>query len=107
MAGLITDLTIAARLAGRKFSGANASKISSLDDTSAFRAQMDKLLANIAPGHIQETHWLTLTANAPPWVDSGMNVNPGESISWFICGRSTISKALVYGPIHAPKYGQK
>ena len=94
MAGLITDLTIAARLAGRKFSGANASKISSLDDTSAFRAQMDKLLANIAPGHIQETHWLTLAANAPPWVDSGMNVNPGESISWFICGRSTISKAL-------------
>ena len=78
MAGLITDLTIAAMLAGRKFSGANASKISSLDDTSAFRAQMDKLLANIAPGHIQETHWLTLAANAPPWVDSGMNVNPGK-----------------------------
>jgi hypothetical protein len=88
------QLTIAGRLAarglGRRFARADAEPATD----AAFRATLEPWLAALPPGLVagHGFHWLP--ADQPPWFDTGMQIEPGESVTLLADGRVHISRAL-------------
>ena len=88
------ELAIAARLAarslGRRLSGASAPAVTDAE----FRATLEPWAAALPPdataGHA--FHWLPGTQ--PPWHDTGIDLEPGESVTLFADGRVYLSRAL-------------
>ncbi|EAQ97511.1 DUF3047 domain-containing protein [Congregibacter litoralis] len=94
MPSLLTDLSVASQLflraTGRRLKGQQAPA----PDLEAFREAMDPLLQGIAPGVIKQTAWLDMPANQPPWTHSGVTVDEGDDVSYFLAGQVFASKAL-------------
>jgi len=94
MAQPLVELGIAARLAAaatlRRWRGG----LEPEPDRHAFRRDFEALLEAAPDGLIRETAWLDMPADEPPWVGSGLQLEPGESATWFACGRVYVARAL-------------
>ena len=59
-----------------------------------FRAGFSELLAK-APAHMLRTHtFFSVPANLPPWFDTGLDLDAGESVTVFAVGRTYLSREL-------------
>lgn len=94
MAGMLTELSVAARRLVDTFRRRRAGEIESAPDRRSFREGLQSLLDRAPSNVIAEYHWLDLRANAPPWVDSKLNLQQGQQATYFICGRTWASRPL-------------
>ena len=94
MAGPLTELTVAAQLLGRALGRRLRGELEPPPDLDAFRQGFQQLLDRAPADTFAEVRWCRLAANAPPWVESGLQLSPGEEASYFICGRTTVVGAL-------------
>jgi hypothetical protein len=51
-------------------------------------------LAAATPDAVREVRSFELPANRPPWLDTGLDLEAGERVSWFAVGRVHLSKLL-------------
>ena len=94
MAGLLADLSVAGKLALRTLGRRVRAKVESAPDVEKFRSEMDSLLSGLPGTVIRDYCWLDLSAQQPPWLGSGMQLNAGDEISYFSEGRVYASKFL-------------
>ena len=94
MTGALTDLAVAARLAGKALVRRLRSDIEPPPNLDDFTRGMQQLLDKASPGIIRDSAWLSMPASQPPWVSSGLHLEPGDEISYFIAGRAYANKAL-------------
>lgn len=94
MAGTLTDLTVAARLAGKAIARRLRSDIEPPPNLDDFTRGMGQLLETAPTGIIRDSAWLSMPASQPPWVSCGLHLEPGDEISYFIAGRAYANKAL-------------
>ena len=94
MAGLLTDLSVAGSLIARTLTGGHSNKIPSPEPSDGFETKLSASLAAIDQNLVAEYQWLTMKATQAPWVSSGITLNPGDHVSWFVCGRAYASKLL-------------
>ncbi|MDT0497337.1 DUF3047 domain-containing protein [Algiphilus sp. W345] len=94
MAGVITELAVA----GRRFIDTRrrrrAGQIEPAPDCARFKLRMQALLDQAPAGLIAKARWIDMPANAAPWLDSGVQLEPNDVVSWFVCGRTWASKPL-------------
>lgn len=94
MAGVVTELLVA----GRRFLDVRRQRRAGLiegpPDGTQFRQQMQALLERADASAIAEFRWVDMAARQPPWVNSGITLEPGDQASWFICGRTYAARAL-------------
>ena len=99
MAGALTDLGVAGRLAARAVGRRLRSDIEPPPDLDKFTADMEALLAQAPPSTVKEFHWVTVPATQPPWLGSGIQLESGEEVSLFVAGRVYANRLLdVYVP---------
>jgi hypothetical protein len=55
---------------------------------------LDAVLGKADRSVISDYTWLSMAASDAPWIDSGLAVNTGDNISWFVCGQAYASKLL-------------
>lgn len=94
MTGTITDLKVAATLAGRHLLRKLKGQQSPAHDLSAFQSEVDALIAQIDNSHLKAAQWVTLSATQAPWFGSGITLEAGEEITVFAEGRVYANKAL-------------
>ena len=93
MAGTLTELTVAGQLLTRALGRRLRGELEPPPDLDAFRQGFQQLLDRVPADTFAEVRWFSLAANAPPWIDSGLQLGPGEEATYFICGRTGVSKA--------------
>jgi hypothetical protein len=88
------QLVIAARLAARglrrRLSGPGAAPASNAEFRATLEPWVTALPAGLVAGHA--FHWLPTTQ--PPWHDTGIDLEPGESVTLLADGRVYLSRAL-------------
>mgnify|MGYP001814233822 CR=1 FL=1 len=94
MAGPLTDIGVAARLAARTLGRRVRSGLEAEPDIAAFRQRMQSLVSRIPEGLVQSTQWLDMPATRPPWIDAGVAVELGDELTYFTVGRVYASRAL-------------
>ena len=94
MSGLITDLTVAGKLAMRATRARFTSSLEPTPDLGAFEAGMQAILDTAADDLVLASQWLTIPATQAPWVNSEISVAVGEEVSYFVEGRTIVSKLL-------------
>jgi len=94
MAGTLTELQVAGKLALRAMGRRMRSQVEPAPDLDVFQGGMETLLAalpeNVVKGHL----WMTLPAQQPPWAGSGMRLEAGDEVSYFAEGRVYASEFL-------------
>ena len=63
-------------------------------DGDALRAALIRGLQGIPADVAADLHHVRLDARSPPWHDSGLDLAPGQWLSWFATGRVDLSRAL-------------
>ena len=63
-------------------------------EISTFRASLDPWLAALAHGAVQAHRYCDMPATELPWQDTGLDVQAGETITWFASGRVYLSRLL-------------
>jgi hypothetical protein len=107
LAGVLTDLVVAGRLASRAIVRRWHSGGAAPPDTGTFRRQMSALTEAAPAGTIRDVHWLELPANTPPWVASGLFLEQGDALSWFCEGRAYANRFLdIYVPPSVQVWGK-
>jgi hypothetical protein len=88
------QLAIASRLAARALRRRLARAEERPATDAEFRATLEPWLAALPPGLVagHAFHWLP--ANRPPWHDTDMDLEPGESVTLLADGRVYLSRAL-------------
>ncbi len=94
MAGPLTDLGVAARLAGRALRRRLAGEVEPAPDLDAWRQNWDAVLAAVPEGVVAAQAWIDIPADQPPWIASGLRVAPGDELSWFMDGRVELNRTL-------------
>lgn len=94
MTWVITDLTVAGRLALRALGRRRTGKIQPAPDLEAWRSGLDGSLARLPEGAVAEHAWVHLPADEPPWRDSGVELAAGDEVSYFTAGRIYASRSL-------------
>lgn len=94
MAGKVTELEVAARLLSRSLRRRWGSRSQPPPDLAAFRSGFRAALDRLPEAATREVRWLHLAADDPPWVDSGLLLKTGDEASYFVCGRTCVSRAL-------------
>ena len=59
-----------------------------------FRARFSALLAQAPPHVLRESAFVTVPANLPPWLDTGIALNAGEQVTVFAVGRVWLAREL-------------
>ncbi len=99
MAGVLTDLGVAGRLAVRALGRRLHSEIEPPPDLASFTDAMESILAQAPPSTVKNFHWVTVPAAQPPWLGSGIDLEAGEEVSLFVAGRVYANRFLdVYVP---------
>jgi hypothetical protein len=87
------ELAIAARLVARglrrRLNGEIAPPVSDRE----FRATLEPWLAELPPGVLADHVFLRIPANEP-WLDTGLDLEPGDWVTWLAAGRVHFSRAL-------------
>lgn len=94
MSGVITDLTIAAKLAARHINkrvNGSAEPPPNLDN---FKSRWQALINQAPEGLIKRTTWVTIPAKQAPWLGTEVFLEAGDQLSYFMEGRVYASKAL-------------
>ena len=78
------------RSLGRRLSGATAPAVTDAEFRATLEPWVTALPPEVAVGHA--FHWLPGTQ--PPWHDTGVDLEPGESVTLFADGRVYLSRAL-------------
>jgi len=94
MPGVLTDLSVAARLGLREAGRALRGQREAEPDLDAFERLVERALAALPAGVVAERVWLRLPASEPPWRDSGIALRAGEEASVFAAGRAYLSRPL-------------
>jgi len=91
---LAHELTIAARLAARRLRRRLSGRTPPPPDDREFRGALQHWLTALPPGLTTgySFHWLPATQ--PPWHDTGVDLQPGESVTLLADGRVYLSRAL-------------
>lgn len=91
---LAHQLGIAARLGARSVRRRLSGAAPATTTAAEFRATLEPWVAALPPGlaAAQAFHWLPATE--PPWHDTGMDLEPGDSVTLFADGRVFLSRAL-------------
>lgn len=64
-----------------------------------FKRGFESILQQSPAGVVQDFHFLDLSSRDVPWIDSGIDVQPGERFSSFAIGRTTLSGTPIWiGP---------
>jgi hypothetical protein len=87
------ELAIATRLAARalrrRLSGGAPATVSDRE----FRATLEPWLAALPPEIVAAHRYLTIPANQP-WLDTGLDLERGDWVTWLAAGRVYLSRAL-------------
>jgi hypothetical protein len=94
MAGALTDLAVAGKLALRAVGRRMRSEIEPAPNLDQFQAGMEQLLAGAADNIIREHCWLNLQARQPPWLSSPLQLEVGDEVSYFVEGRAYANEFL-------------
>lgn len=94
MAGVLTDLNVAGRLALRAVGRRMRADIEPPPDIEQFREDMEKLLSAAPAAAVRDYHWVSLPARQPPWMGSGVELAEGETVSYFAEGRVYANRFL-------------
>jgi len=91
---LAHQLVIAARLATRSLRRRLSGAVPAPASDAEFRATLEPWVATLPPGLAtgHAFHWLPATQ--PPWHDTGIDLEPGESVTLLAEGRVFLSRAL-------------
>jgi hypothetical protein len=63
-------------------------------EASTFRANLDPWLAALPPGTLADHRYCDVPATELPWYDTGLDVQAGDTVTWFATGRVYLSKLL-------------
>ena len=94
MAGTLTDLTVAGKLAVRAVGRRLSAEIEGPPDLNDFVTEMEALLNLMPDSAIKEYHWVDLPATQPPWVSTGVQLQDGDEVSYFAAGRVYANRFL-------------
>jgi hypothetical protein len=94
MAGTLTELAVAGRLALRAIGRHMRSEVQPAPDLEQFQSDMEQLLASAPDSIIRDHCWLTLPAHQPPWFSSQLKMEAGDEVSYFAEGRAYANKFL-------------
>jgi hypothetical protein len=91
---LAHQLAIAARLGARSLRRRLSGEAPAAATAAEFRATLEPWVATLPPGLAtgHAFHWLPATQ--PPWHDTGLDLEPGESVTLLADGRVYLSRAL-------------
>ncbi|WP_159079836.1 DUF3047 domain-containing protein [Methyloceanibacter sp. wino2] len=59
-------------------------------DGAAFEAQFTALLRNAPAGTVKDFHFVRVPSNQPPWLDTGIDIAPGDQVSTFAVGITSL-----------------
>ena len=94
MAGPLTEMFVAARLLGRALRRRSQGKLDPPPDIGGFERNFQSLFEQLPSDVLGAVQWCRFNANQPPWIDSGLQLAPGDEGTYFICGRTTVLGAL-------------
>lgn len=94
MAGILTELGVAGKLAGRTLLRRFRSKVEPAPDLQAFTLGMQQLLDRDTSASVRNYSWLILPANQAPWFPGNFVLEPGDAVSYFVEGRVYANKFL-------------
>jgi hypothetical protein len=94
MPGTLADLSVAGRLALRATARRLGRKQVAAPDTEGFRDTLQRRLEAAPAGVVKQGVWVDMSADQPPWLDSGVTVEPGDHVSYFMAGRLVLNKLL-------------
>ena len=94
MSGPLADLSVAGKPALRTHGRRVRSENESAPDLEQFKSEIERLLSALPDNVIHDYCWLDLSAQQPPWLGSGIQLNTGDVISYFSEGRIYASKFL-------------
>jgi hypothetical protein len=60
-------------------------------DRAGFRSGFEQLLAGVRDATVA---FVDVPSDRPPWLDTGIDLAPGEEVTWFACGRTYLSRPL-------------
>jgi hypothetical protein len=92
--GLLHQLAIAARIALRALRRRSSSSRPAGVDFGEFRRQLEPWVDSLPRGAVRATAFIDMPATQPPWADSGIDLEAGESVTMFAQGRVYLSRAL-------------
>ena len=94
MAGTLTELSVAGRLALRAIGRRMRSEVEPAPDLDQFQSDMEQLLGSVPEGIIRDHCWLTLPSRRPPWLSSQLHIEAGDEVSYFAEGRAYANEFL-------------
>ncbi|MFT7175046.1 MAG: hypothetical protein ACJAUG_001044 [Halioglobus sp.] len=94
MAGVLTEIAVAGRLAGKVLARRLRGEMEASPDLEAFSLGINDILDRAPAGLINEHAWLRVPANEPPWVTSDINLALGDQVSCFSEGRVYVNTLL-------------
>ena len=92
--GVLHQLGIAARIAARSLSRRIRGGPPADGDFKDFRRELEPWLDSLPRGAVANVAFVELPATQPPWVDSGVELAPGDSFTVLARGRVYLSRAL-------------
>ncbi len=81
-------------IASRLFVRARRRRAAPAVGEDAFHAELSRMLAKAPASTVREYRFVRVPADAPPWLDSGLDLAAGEQVTWFATGRTWLSRAL-------------
>ena len=70
------------------------SQIEAAPDLDAFTHTMQRSLDAVTREHVRDAVWISMEGSEIPWHDSGLMLEPGDELSYFIEGRVYANRAL-------------
>jgi hypothetical protein len=67
-------------------------------DDAAFQAEVEALLARSPAGSVKDTHFLRVSSNKAPWLDTGIDLKAGDQISTFSTGMTSLKGTPISFP---------
>lgn len=94
MAGMLTDLAVAGRLAARTIGRRLRSEVEPPPDLNAYTREMQACLDGVAEGVVRDYGWFTMPGSQAPWAMTDMPLEAGEEVTYFCSGRVYANKFL-------------
>ncbi len=94
MAGALTDLSVAGKLLAKSLGRRLRADIESPPDLGVFEQELQALIDAAPAGVIRESACVSMAATQPPWSGSGIQLSPGDQVSYFLAGRVYANRLL-------------
>jgi hypothetical protein len=97
MTSKLVELGVAGRLAAGAAVRRLTGRLEPEPDRAGFRRELEDLLesfAKAAPGAIPKLRFVDMSADTPPWLDTGIDLAADEQATYLACGRAYVAKAL-------------